>query len=137
MNPSDGWLTPDGKVLQLLGTPPAEPVLRIFDKGDHVAAVVLRADDRTWLREQLARFDPAPFAPAEPAVLIGPLLPSVYHLTHGPISPDIVEIQFLDSWRPRHVQASADDGFAVEGIRGWFRNSDEGQSWRWPQKAAL
>ena len=79
-----------------------------------------------------SKFPAAPAPHGEPDVPTGPILPSAYHLTHGPIPSDIVEIQFPDSWRPRHVQASAEEGFAVEGIDGWFRNSDEGKSWRWP-----
>lgn len=207
MKPADGWLTPTGAVLQFLGEPPAEPVLQIFRDGECVEKLVLRAADRTWLRQRMAPFDPLP-APAEPKPVIlaklaavadayeqngldearpeeehtprerekivllagrggktlltladafaarealraapapaldddntdgapvGPIMPGIYQLTHGPLSPDIVEIRFQHSWRPRHVQSSTELGFAVEGITGWFRHSDEGKSWRWPQ----
>lgn len=63
--------TPDGSIVQVLGDPPAEPVLVILSKpgstyvvlphadGRRRLRAVLLAEDRKWLREQLARFDGA------------------------------------------------------------------------------
>lgn len=56
-------VTPDGSLLQILGDPPAEPVLQLTrhpkaGTSRETGLCVLRAEDRAWLRAQLARFDP-------------------------------------------------------------------------------
>lgn len=54
---------PDGSFLQILGDPPAEPVLCIYRSGT-AARSILWSSDREWLRVQLAAFDPPPDPPA-------------------------------------------------------------------------
>jgi hypothetical protein len=58
--PAPSKRAPDGVTLTILGKPPAEPVLQLSHQGGGVVRTVLRAAERAWLLEHLARWNDPP-----------------------------------------------------------------------------
>jgi len=60
LKPAPSRVAPNGVRMSIFSKPPAVPVLQLFKQGEGIMQAPLRADDRAWLREQLAAFDPPP-----------------------------------------------------------------------------
>jgi len=107
--PAPSRLTPNGVTLSIFPKPDGRaPILQLFKQGEGSMRAVLRADDRAWLRRQLAAFDPPP----------SPTATQLAVLTKLAAIADAYEASNLDEHRPEWGEKDLEEVELLAGRGG-------------------